>query len=98
MARKLEEAVWVSHRRVWRSRSKRCLGVNREFYKLRTESMRGSAAIDWPAAWLEAWLQAPKLAFNSTSAAPLKVSKSSQVLMLPVAGRNYVYKQFDVKK
>lgn len=97
-AAELEEATWRRHRHVWLDRSRRCLGANREFRRLKAPGMVGQAVVGWPESCLDAWLQAPEAPLASVRATVLKASASSQVVKLPVDGADLAYKRFAVVK
>src|SRR5439155_24439710 len=80
-ARDLERATWRSNGRLWRSRSRRCLGTNRRFQRIAAPGVTGHAVIDWQPAELETLVSDLDRLFDPANGPILKDSPSSTVAL-----------------
>ncbi len=101
LARDLERRTWRSNVSFWRNRDRRCLAINRYYYRLQSTAIAGWAVRDLEPASLAGLLADPDAPFHQGAGVTLlKDSRSSTVaeLDLPVGGvlRRVIYKRFRV--
>lgn len=85
--REIAARVWARRRRIARSRDRRSLGDNREFYRLATAAAFGHAVADFPRDEFERLLAAPDRPLAEGVHRPLKLAHRSVVVQaeLPLA-------------
>ncbi len=75
----LEQQCWEGALAVWHGRSRRCLGDNKDFYRLRVQGQHAWAVRDIPPSWLEEIALNPDRPFANDGSQIVKHSKSSTV-------------------
>lgn len=85
--REIAARIWARRRRIARSRDRRSLGDNREFYRLATPAAEGHAVADFPRIEFQRLLAAPDRPLAEGVHCPLKLAHRSVVVQaeLPLA-------------
>lgn len=96
LLREVDADVWRRTCMVWSKRAGRCLGVNRDFARLRDDGCTMWASRSLPEAWLRNLVRHPLEVLQSPGARVLKASRHGQVAVVPgPGGKPLVYKRFD---
>lgn len=86
-AQEIAARIWRRRRRIARSRDRRSLGANREFYRLEAPAAKGHAVADFPRAEFARLLESPDRLLAAGVHRPLKLAHRSVVVQveLPLA-------------
>ena len=100
LARELEKRSWISNRRFWERRDRRCLKTNRYYQRIHSPTVSGHAVTDLDPAALAQLLADPDAPFQRPDVILLKNSRSSTVAewQVRVHGelRPVIYKRFRI--